>query len=351
MNALCYGALLSPMIRLLPHTAIMLAGRAAWLAPAAAAIGGGVWLMFVKAFFKNRNDGEGFAEMCQRSIGRPLTSALTGAVALWLIFYCGFLLRTFAERFLSTVYSHGNTPIFVAVTLLICMVAATGTVKSLARSAELFSLMINGIFAAVVIFSLVNVKGEHLLPVTAADAGNIALGALPITNIMGIYAYCTFLMRYVDKKPGEGREAFRWMLRLTVFSFFLIFITVGSCSAELAVGLQSPFFMMVRNVTILGFIDRIESVIIAIWVATDFLLLSFLYIIIGDIGRRLTGAKSRKTFVFPAGALSAVCAFAMADNAFDLQGLSEKVIPTVNMVFAFAVMPLIFIIGKARRKI
>ena len=351
MNALCYASLLSPMIRLLPHTAILLAGRAAWLSPIAAVIGGGAWLLLVKAFFRNRNDGEGFAEMCQRCIGRPLTSVLTGAVALWLTFYCGFLLRTFAERFLSTVYSHGNTPIFIAVTLLICMVAATGTVKSLARSAEVFALLINSIFAAVVIFSLVNVKSEHLLPVTAEDAGNIALGALPIINIVGIYAYCTFLMRYVDKKPGEGREAFKWMLRLAVFSFFLMFITVGSCSAELASGLQSPFFMMVRNVTLLGFIDRIESVLIAIWVATDFLLLSFLYIIIGDVGRRLTGARSRKAFVFPAGALSAVCAFAMADNAFNLQGLSEKVIPMVNMVFAFGVMPIIYVVGKARRKI
>lgn len=350
LNVLCYASLLSPVIRLLPHASILLTGKAAWLSPVFAAGGGALWFLFIKAFFKNRSSGEGLMEMCRKYIGKPLTAVLMFFMAFWLVFYCGFLLRTAAERFLSAVYSNGNTPVFVIVMLIICMIAANGTVKSLARSSEVFALIINAIFILVVVFSFINIKTDYLLPVAVEDVPKIALGSLPIVNIMGIYAYTSFLFRYVEKTPHEGINAFRWMLYLSLFAFFIIFITIGSCSAELASNLQSPFFMMIRNITILGFIDRIEAVLIAIWVATDFLFLSFLYIIIGDIGKEFVHCKSRLPFVIPAGVLSAVCAFLMTNNAFEIRALSERLVPAVNMSFSFVLLPFIFLCGKIRKK-
>lgn len=349
--ALCFAALFSPLIRLLPRLPAAFAGRAAWLSPLAAAAAGALWLAFLRAFLRRRAEGEGLFELAERCLGPAAGRVLAALCALWLVFYGGVMLRVSAERFLSTIYANGRPTVFIAVMGAAAGWAAAGGLRQLARTAEVLLALILLAMGAVFLFSLTEVEPARLLPVKPGDAGGILLGALPMLDMMSVYAYGVFLLRYVKKTPEEGRRPVRWMLLLTAAATAVLVMTVGAASAELVKDMQSPFFLVIRSIAVLGFIERIEAVVVGLWVAADFLLLAFVWLIAGDILKLLAGGRSRRPFAAGAAAVSIAAAFAVADNAFFLRKAAEYGIPAVNLAAAFVLLPALFLVGRARGKL
>lgn len=351
LSVLAFSGLLSPLIRMLPRSAVYLAGRSAWLSPAAAAAAGAAYFALMRALLRGRGLRDGLAEMAGRALGSAGGKVFCAVSALWLTFYAGFIARSAAERLLSSVYTDGSAPMFSALLLAASAAAAACGTKTLARTAEIFAPVILGIFALVIAFALPDVRAANLLPVTYKDAGRILLGSLPITDIVGASVYFLFLLSHVEKKPGEGKQPLRWMLLQMLVILGVMVITVGSCGEKLTLHLGSAFFMVIRNISILGVIERVEALVITIWITTDFLLDATLLMTDAEILRGIFGAERRAPFVIPAAAGAAASALLAAKSAFGLQPLSELLVPAANLFFAFILIPAVLAVGKLRKKL
>lgn len=351
LMAMAYVGILSPAIRLMPGVPAALAGRGAWLSVLAALVPTLLYIWMIGAFLKNRQEGEGLGEAVERSVGKTAAKIILALILLWLLFYTAFILRVAASRMLSTVYKSGNITVFAAVTLLAAALVAGGSVKGLARTAEVSVTIIIIVLAAVCLFSLSDFKFENIYPVTYLDLKDVALGAVPVVDVAVAMTYFLFLAGHVRKRPGETRTCVRCAAYITLTMFVIVFFTIGAMGAGLAGKLQNSFFVMLRNLVVLRVIERMEAIVIAVWVITDVLFLASLLVIVTELGMKILHTAKRRLLLWIAAGITFVCALVMVPNAFALNKLSEGVVPGINMAVLLVVLPAVLIIGKIRKKI
>ena len=343
--------LFSPAVRILPSFTVTIAGNAAWVAPIAAIVPTIIYMLILTSFIKYRHDGENLSHMFMRSIGTIPGKLILAVYIIWLIFYSSFILRTAAERLMSSVYDNGTEGIFLVITIIVSAIAASGKTKALFRTAEVFLPIIVTVIAVVLILAISEMKPQNLLPVSYLDTTPILIAVLPIINIICISEYYMFLSGDIAPSGREWAVGVKWIMLSLAIIFAESVFTIGTLSAELTDKIQNPFFIMIRNIKTLGVAERIESIVLGLWVVTDFLFLGALIMIIAQLGKDVCNTQSRKGFVWPVTIIILTISIFISPDAFTLKKMSIELIPTVNMFFGFIILPFIFIIGKLRKKI
>ena len=127
MLTLLVAALLSPAVRVLPSRAAEMAGRGGWLSALAAlpvllALCG---VLF--ALFRNAGEGDGLAQIFEKTLGRWLGRAVTLLYLLWGLGLLCANARLFGLRFLSTSYRNAPLPLFIFVLLALALWLARKT--------------------------------------------------------------------------------------------------------------------------------------------------------------------------------------------------------------------------------
>lgn len=351
LMTMIFMGLLSPMIRFIPGTPARIAGTASWLSPVAAVIPALAYIVLIWAFLKNRRPGEGMGDMFSRSIGKAAGKAVSVVFALWMIVYGGFALRAAAERLVSSVYGYGSVAFFAVITLLTALVAGAGTARSLGRTAEALMPVMIIVLGVVLFFALFDINADNLAPVSIEDTGNIMLGGLNIVNFTGLTAYFTFMAGHVDRTPGELKRYIKWILVILAVAFLLQLIIIGTLSPAVSVELPHPFFIMIRNLKIFSVVERMESLVVAVWIFTDFIFLASMMMSSGEVFRGVFGAEKRTPFVWPVAALTLICAAVISPDAFELYTQSRTYILWINAALTWGVIPVVFIIGKLRKTI
>ena len=350
---LLWAVMVSPLIRQVPGTMTALGGRAVWLSvllavPAVLLLG---W--FIAVFLRSRREGEGLGELICRSVGQWPGRIVTGVFALWLTFYAGFVLRAGADRFVSAVFPDSPVWLFMAVTLLICLPAGLGRLKTLARCAQVTTPLLAAVFALVFLFCFQNVEPDNLWPLQAGDLPGAAEGALPLLTTLSVGVYLAFLTGKVES--GKLFASFILpLLVLTGLGFLLCVTTIGTFGEELTEEMNYPFFVMIRSIRIFNLLERVEALVVAQWVVADFLLLGTL-LQIGPTLFTLTfygqGQERKPLTEWLCVGLLGLTAVFCAPTAFALRWVAQTVIPMGNAALVFGVLPLIFLIGKLRKRL
>lgn len=350
LTVLIFVSLLSPMIRILPTAAVVFGGRSAWLSPFVAFVAGKLLLSFMNALRKKAPEGTGLADMVELGLGRGAGKVFNVLCALWLTFYAGFVCRSAAERLLSTVYPNGSVTVFIVVMLLIAVLTASGLTKSLSRTAEVLMPILVGVIAAVLLSAIPDVSGENLLPVTYRNARDILYGAVPIFNVMTGFIYFLFLSGHVRKDTSIRPNRFPWLVLLALTALGVTFFTLGTLGEKLAVSMENAFFMVIRNIRVFGVVERVEAVVVAVWIVTDFIFMAALLSIVAEIWRTVTGVKKRTAFVPVSAVLAGAAAFLIARDAFAFQKWSDVLIPAVSLTFTLILIPAAALVGRLRKK-
>jgi len=347
LMAMAFVSILSPMTRLLPAAAVALAGSGAWLAPLAALPICLLYFRMLADMTAMRRDGQGMCELLEMAWGRHMGGAVCAIIGLWLVFYSAFTLRNASERILSAVYNSGSTWVFSLLLTGMAVAAARGTLRSLARSARIFAILGGLILAPLLIMAGADVKTEYLLPVTFYDAPEIMLAAIPVLNLMCYFGYFTFLYGGVRRAPGDEGVTMRWLIGALVAAFSLIYSTVGCLSSALCLRLQSPFFIMIRNVTLFGVAERVEALVLGLWVISDFVFISGQIMTSSQILSRRGGLR-RQDWCLIIGAAAFGGSFLLGSSAFDLRALSYGAVPISNMAIMLVIIPAAWVTLKIK---
>ena len=352
-SVLLWASLVSPLIRQVPGAMALIAREGVWLSamltfPAAPALG----LLWAR-FLRSRQDGEGLGELFCRCVGCLPGRAAAGLCAVWISFYAGFALRAGADRFVAAVYPESPVWLFGGVMLLLSLGAALGRAKTLSRCAQLIAPVLAAVFALVLVFCLPNMEAANLWPLPPDAFPRACRGALPLINTLSVGVLSLFLAGRVEK--GDLRAAFSLpLLSLSLLGALLCAATGGTFGADLADKMNYPFFVMIRSVRIAHLLERVEALVVAQWVAADFLLLSLL-LHSASMAAQLAlfgyGAERKGLSVWLCAAVMALGAVLCAPTAFALRRAAREIIPLGNAVVAFLLIPAIFLIGRLRKKL
>ncbi len=343
-------SLFSPATRQLPRAAVKLAGNAAWLAPVAALIPCILLCTLFIKFVSTRRENEGLADIFLRCLGPFFGRIVIFIFAAWTIFYAGFIVRSGAERLLSTVYDIDNLPMFVLVIAFAAIPVMLGKLTPLARMAEIFLPILVGAIILIFFSSIQDVQIKNLLPVSRFDAKNILLAAMPVINTISPWVYITFLYGGVI---GNGKEISMTARRIgfgVVAILMLLITNIGILGVGLIEKLQFPFFIMIKDISIFNVLERIEAVIIGMWVITDFIFFASLLMSGGEIIRVGLGHGNRKLINILCSVAAVIFALTIGRTLVDYTVLSEVIVPIINAAILFGLLPMVCLICILRNK-
>lgn len=348
LMTLVFIGLLSPVIRSIPENAILLGGKAAWVSPLIAAVPILLLYALIRGLMKKRADGDGLSQIIFKAYGPWFGRVITVIFVLWLTFLTGFTLRIAAERLISYIYNDSYWTAFAAVILIASCIAASGQVNSIVRTAQVFVPIVLGIFIVVALLLMPDVKVENLLPLTFRNIPDMLLGSIHMIGVLAVFAYYVFLDGYTQDSPKE-KGGIGYLISLIAVIFVVIVATVGILSAEIARTMQSPFFIMIRNIKVWDIMDRIEAIVVALWAISDFIFISSMLMIDADVLCTTIKAKKRAPWVWVLGAASFAAAILMSSSAFGLEKILGLYAPAVNIALAFIVVPITLLIAKVRK--
>lgn len=363
LMALIFVSSLAPAVRLIPKFNTQTAGSASWPAPMIALPFLVLYVWFLSAFLAQRRSGEGLGELIMRTNGRAFGSVVLGGTAAFLIFCCGFILRSGAERFICTIYPAGNAWPFVIVMLAIGLIAALGPRKALLRSARIFSPLLVVVLVLVLIFALTNIDMNLILPLSKGEPDKLGLAALPMLEIYaGIFVYSAFFERRRECARSRAKAYSLWLIPVCVLFTVLCAAAIGNYGAELTSRFSYPFFAMIQNVAVFKTIERIEALVVALWMLPDFIIFAMMLIVASHCLRLvfgyvpgtknaamhdLTGGR----WLIPASAaLIAIVAVLLDMDSDNLSFYSQLVVPAANLAVSCVLIPVSFVVSRLRSK-
>ena len=356
--------MLAPALRIFPAETAAIAGRATWLCPLAAApllIG---YMHFLTKLMGCRQDGENFQDMTLRALGDKAGKVALALMSLWMLIYSGFVLRAGVDRLIITTYPNTSPNSFTLVMGFLALAAALGPPRSLVRTARMVRPVVLGVLMLLFVFACFSIEAKNLIPITKADIIPCLMGSAVSIDIISCSAVAMCLvMGSVKKQDGDFRHLCLWTLECLFLLSLLGIAIIGSFGAELSAKLTRPFFVLVKNMVFFRTVERVEALVVMLWLFPDFLLTS-VFLWAGQYSLRLmlgfeAAYQGERCFDFSRGrwiiwlcaAGVTVFALKLAPDALSLELWSAYIIPAANLSFAFLLFPLIYIIGKEKKRL
>ena len=360
----CLVMLLSPALRIIPARSAALAGRSAWLSGIAALPILLIYALFLCRFSEKIGSGEGAEVLICRCLGEKLGKLVLLVTVLWFLVYCGFILRAGADRMISTVYNDASPGVFVLVMAALGLSAALSSERTILRSAKLMAPPVLGVLILVLAAAVPEIKSENLLPLNSFEVLYSFKGA--VITVDAAVLPMVLALFLADKKispDGQFTALALWLAGISVLLFVMELCIIGSFGAPLTAELRQPFFVLVRNLVLFGSLERIEALVVSLWVFSDFILVAVCLsaaqrILRGLVGKRSSYAgermldmKNGRWMIWLCAVSAAVFALVFAPDSESMTLWSDTVIPIANLTFAFGLLPIIYIAGKLRKKI
>ena len=348
---LLFAALLSPAIRLLPARTAAVAGTAAWLSALAAlpAVLGLCWVLF--ALLRPAEEGVGLPQVFQQVLGKPLGKTVTALYLLWGLFLLCVNARLVALRFLATSYRNAPLLLFITTLLGVTLWLVRKPIRVLARVGEIFYLILAIGVGATLLFGAFQIEAYHVWPVWKEDIPGILTASVSVLGLMGYTVFAAVLAGHVRHREEDRRHALAWAGVFCGVLTALQLVCLGAFGPALIMRMDTPFFMMVKGIGIEGSFQRVESLVIALWVLSDLALLALLAGACSVLAHCVCTRIERKKWVWliiPGALIGAVTLF---PNVFVLEQIMLSIALPGNLIFGFLIPFVVLLVKKLRTKV
>ena len=251
--ALLWAGLMAPAAELLPAVTLPIAGRGAWLSALAALP---VLLLLGWGLGRLGLRHGGLAGAIRWGLG-----PVVGRLALLLYFIWGELLlalrlRLCAQRLIASGERDGSLWFFLPAAALLVLWMARGKLSAFARAGQVFLAVLLTAAGAVLLLSLPQVRGEHLLPLWWGDALPVLRSTVPLLGVLGYGVFAAFLLGDTEPSPRRGRGLGLWAGGGCLLLGAEQAVVIGNLGPELARRLNSPFFALAKSVGVEGAFQR-----------------------------------------------------------------------------------------------
>ena len=350
---------LTPALRLFPARAAAIAGRAGWLAPLVALPLALVWARAMALLLETMQPGEQLPDTLLRLGGRHLGKPALALFAAWCLTYAAFVLRSGADRLVGTVYPGASPALFSQLMGLVALAAALSTPRSFARMGRMLLPLLFGVLGLLLFFALLSADWSNLFPISDEDIWPLIKTApLPLNIAAGSGTALCFLAGGLKERRLGFPALAKWSALLCAGLSVLSAAVIGTLGAPLTGQLARPFFVLVRTLVFFRTVERVEALVVMLWIFPDFLMTA-LFFWAGQYALRLlcgfhpdTKMRPRLDFsegrvliwVFAAAAI--VLALFLAPTPRQLERWSTVYIPAANFTFVFVYLPLLYIKGR-----
>lgn len=340
----------SPTITLVPRLTNESAKQAAWLTPIISMIFFGLFLFVLQGFYKKHKE-KSLIDIFETIIGKVLTKIVCIIYFLWITLTCSITLRYFAERLVSTIFPNSNILVYIIIISILISYVLRGGIEVVARMNEIFLGLILIIYLTTNVLIMPQLKIENYFPITYKDIMPVLGGGIIITSLWGFIIVVFMFSDKITNMENIKKMGLKVMLFLGFLTLMSILIPLGLFGTSFLSNISLPYFMSVREISIMDFIERIEASVVSLWILTDFVFLTVLVYSALYVFKKVFSLSKIKPYINIYMVITILLSLLMSKQIFELWDFSKHISVPLNLFMGYCIPIIIFIVGKIRRKI
>ncbi|MCL6547781.1 MAG: endospore germination permease [Alicyclobacillus sp.] len=290
-----------------------------------------LWTVWVLTALAKRYPGQSIAQYSQVILGKWGGRLVCLLIAYHLLMWTG----TIADEIMSfvTLFAQPRTPRLVTMGLFVvlCTAAVWVGIEAIGRCADVV-VPLNIIFVLLVsVLMIPDMNQEYLKPWFGDGVRGLLQGMVVPSGWASEYFLIGFLIPFVNE-PQKVRKAA--LVSVGVVVFFMTMLTIESLmvNGPLTAKLAYSYYSAARDVSIADFIERLDPVMISVWVFGGFLKESVFLFCLCLCVSQMCGLSSYRTVVLPLALLTVVTGFWLFPNAFEMRRFLVYTFPVAAFV-------------------
>jgi spore germination protein (amino acid permease) len=340
----------SPIIRYATGYSSLKAGQAAWLAPLPAVITLFIMLYILNSLFIKHSE-KSIMEVIYAVFGVWVGKIIVFLYFLWSLLLIALYLRYDVERLVGSTYPSIPIEFFIITTLLVIAYVLPKGINILGRMSEILFLVIMFAFFILLICMIPNIRMDSVFPVSTKEVLPILHGSM-VTTAIGTYIFLMFFMgEFINDKAKILKTGISTVVFYILLSAIIIFEVIGTLTSSVVQRIPFAFLVAVKQISILDTIEKIESIVVGVFIFSDFILLSVLIFVSLNIIKSLAKLNETKHLLNLFLVLVYFLSMGITINRFDLENFSVYFLIYINLTFGLIIPIILFIVGKIREKI
>ncbi|MDA8210336.1 MAG: endospore germination permease [Clostridia bacterium] len=331
----------------LPALAAEHAKQDAWLSPFFSMLEG-LWVVFIITELGRRFPGKTLIEYLRLITGPVLGTGLGCLFIFWMIHTNAIIIREFAELIVTTMMPETPIIIFLATITFTAALLVRAGLEVMGRTAEFLSPIFLGTFVLIPLLVGEIMKPENLLPILEKGIKPVIAGGLAPGGWFGEVALLGMLLPYL-REPHKGRQAVALAVGVITVNLSVTGFAVTAVFGP-EPNLMFPFLTLAQNIRVAEFLERIESLILVVWVAGVAVKIAVFYYAAVLATAQLTGVKDYRCVVTPIGVILTVLAIIIYDNIMELVNFVARIWPFYGPTFEWVIPALLLVVAIVTRK-
>ena len=178
-------------------------------------------------------------------------------------------LRIYAARLSLILDINTSYVVFIGIILVFLSLIIKNDVPVFARLCEMLLIMVGISYLIINLLALPEIKLSNLYPITVADVFPIGQAAFNITATWGYISFVLIFSDRISNKKNMCRLGLKFTILLVIITCFAIILPLGVLGPS-AKEVTSPYIAAIQTISLFDTIERIESLVVAIWIITDF---------------------------------------------------------------------------------
>lgn len=348
MGIMMYPVIVATGDLMVPAITAKEADRDMWLSPVWASVTGFL-IVYIVSRLNRFYPKETIIEYSESILGKYLGKVVG---VLYLFFYLhinGMIIRQYGDFVIEKFLPHTPMIVIVGSMVLVSAFAVRGGIEVLGRTAQFFIPIVIVLWILLIIMILPDLDPKNMFPVMEKGILPSIKGAITPQGWYTHFALISFLLPYVMDRE-KGMKTGMTSVFYVMFTFVVFNVIAFSLFGSITASLTYPLMDAAQYISIGGFLEHIESVVMGIWVTIVFLKVSVFYYVIVLGTAQWLNLLDYKPIVFPIGLLLVIFSIWSAPNMQELSQFFKRSLPFDHDTFQLIIPLFLLLIGFARRK-
>lgn len=346
---LLFNTVFPTAVMFVPAITTQVARQDAWIALLVFATLAGLVAGFACYYLGIRFPRQNLVQYVDLIVGKIPGKVISFAYIVFFLWINAVIIREFSS-FLAAAFMPETPELVFTVTIMI--LAASLVRNGLEVMASVNQLLVSVmlfIFASITLLSVNDMDFGRLLPVLEKGWLPVLKGSLTPGYWRTEVAVMLMLLPYL-KEPREGKRA---VVGAVLILGFLVTVDVISNLAifgpELTANSTFPTLNQIRYISLARFLDRIEAVVMILWVAGVLIKIGVFYYVAVLALAQLFQLQDYKPVVLPVGFLLVLLADTLFKGSQDLKEFIIKPLAVMAYTFHIAIPLLLLVIARLRK--
>ncbi|MDM5154509.1 endospore germination permease [Bacillus sp. DX1.1] len=340
MALMIVPTIIATAILIVPSITGKFAGRDMWISPILASLNG-----FFTAFLMYRlhkiYPNKTFIQYSEHIIGRIPGKVLGFVYLFFFLHTCGSICREYADFVIGSFLP--KTPMIVVLgsIIFVCAFAVRGGVEVIGRVAQLLiPLFILPLFLLILLLS--DLKPVNMLPIMEHGIMPSVMGAaVPQGWFAEIFMISMLLPFLTDREKGMKWSVFSVIVAMLTLTYTNIMGILHFGNS--VISYAYPLFSAFRYISIAGFFEHLESVVITFWILGVFVKISVFYYALVLGTAQWLQCSNYRPIVFPLGFLLMLFGIWVASAEQEMTRFLGEVFPFYGALM-FTLIPLLLLL-------